>query len=222
MCKKTVDNYDAIIFDLDGTLVDSMWIWGEIDEIYLREKGLKFPPDLQKAIEGMSVDEVAIYFKKRFNMKESLEEMKAEWTDMARDYYENKIPLKPGVLDFLNALRDRGLGLGVGTSNFLELTELVLDHNDVKSYFKVIRTADEVGKGKPEPDLFLKLADDLGASPDRCLVFEDTHAGVIAANRAGMDVYSVYDDLSKDYIDEIKRDSIDMIVDYHDFMEDFF
>lgn len=219
--KKNVNHYDAIIFDLDGTLIDSMWIWDDIDEVYLKDRGFVLPKDLKKSIEGMSVDEVAYYFKERFNLKENIDEMKHQWSNMARDYYKNKIKLKAGVSDFLNGLSEKNKKLAIGTSNFLELTELVLESNNIKSFFQTIKTSNDVGKGKPEPDLFLKLAEELGVIPEKCLVFEDTHSGVIAAKRAGMDVYSVFDEASRPYMEEIKSDSIDMIFSYPEFAKEF-
>ena len=87
----------GVIFDLDGTLVDSMWMWKAIDIEYLGKRGLDCPEDLQKKIEGMSFSETAVYFKERFHLPDSLEEIKAEWTRMSLDKYENQVPLKPGA-----------------------------------------------------------------------------------------------------------------------------
>ncbi len=87
----------AVIFDLDGTLVDSMWIWKDIDIEYLKKHGLELPPDLQKAIEGMSFTETAVYFKERFCLPDPVEAIKAEWVAMAEDYYTRRIDLKPGA-----------------------------------------------------------------------------------------------------------------------------
>jgi len=84
------DKYDAIIFDLDGTLIDSMWIWKAIDVDFLEKRGMELPDDLQKAIEGMSFTETAMYFKERFNLNDSLDEIKKEWNDSAYDYYKNR------------------------------------------------------------------------------------------------------------------------------------
>ena len=90
----------AVIFDLDGTLVDSMWMWADIDVEYLGRFGYELPPELQKEIEGMSLNETAIYFKNRFQIEDDLETMKQEWMDMARDKYLHEVPLKPGAREF--------------------------------------------------------------------------------------------------------------------------
>jgi HAD superfamily hydrolase (TIGR01509 family) len=197
------DQVEAVIFDLDGTLVDSMWIWKQIDIDYLGKWGIELPDDLQKTIEGMSFTETAEYFKERFNIEDSIEDIKAEWRRMAEDFYLNKIPLKDGVLQLLQALRSKGIKMGIGTSNAKELAEGVLHKHNILGFFDTIRTSCEVLKGKPEPDIFLKVAEDLGVEPKKCLVFEDTFAGVLAAKRAGMKVFAVADKCSVQYKNDI-------------------
>ena len=197
------DHIEAVIFDLDGTLVDSMWIWRQIDIDYLEKRGLELPEDLQKEIEGMSFTETAVYFKKRFQLEESIDLIKAEWSQMAHDFYMNKIPLKEGAQQLLVYLRNKGIKMGIGTSNARELTDLVIRKHNIIEYFNTIRTSCEVNKGKPEPDIFLKVAEDLEVSPDKCLVFEDTYAGVLAAKRAGMKVIAVSDQHSFPYRNDI-------------------
>lgn len=193
----------GVIFDLDGTLIDSMWIWKEIDIQFLSKRGIELPDDLQKAIEGMSFTETAIYFKERFSLKESIEAIKAEWNAMAYEFYTSRVPLKDGVMEFIKALKDRGLKLGIGTSNSRELATEVLKRHNILLYFDTLRTSCEVKKGKPYPDVFLKVAEDLNITPEKCLVFEDTYAGVLAAKRAGMKVIAVKDELSFPYKNEI-------------------
>ena len=92
---------DAVLFDLDGTLVDSMWMWKEIDIEYLGRFGLSCPPDLQKIIEGMSFSETAEYFKHRFQIPDSIDAIKADWIRMSIEKYRNEVPLKPGALRLL-------------------------------------------------------------------------------------------------------------------------
>lgn len=210
--------YRAVIFDLDGTLVDSMWIWRHIDEAYLVQHGYQLPDTLQKDIEGMSTTETAQYFKDRFDIADDIDTIKAEWIRMARDYYASQIPLKPGAGVFLDWLRDNGVKAGIGTSNFRDLADLVLERHGVRGHMDSLRTSCEVQRGKPHPDVFLKVAEDLGVSPSECLVFEDTHAGVLAARAAGMDCIAVEDDLSKPYMDEIIGDAQWRIVDFNDLL----
>jgi len=200
-----LQNVKAVIFDLDGTLVDSMWIWKEVDIEYLRRRNIELPEDLQKDIEGMSFTETAYYFKERFNLPDTIDEIKKEWNTLAEDFYKHKIPLKAGVFEFVQHLKNNKTKIGIGTSNSRELATEVLKKNGIYHYFDTIRTSCEVKRGKPHPDVFLKVAEDLGVEPKECVVFEDTYAGVLAAKRAGMKVYAIYDELSLPYKDDIDR-----------------
>ncbi|MTI66413.1 MAG: HAD family phosphatase [Firmicutes bacterium] len=208
------NNIKGVIFDLDGTIVDSMWIWKQIDIEYLETKGYSLPKDLQKDIEGMSFTETANYFKNRFKLEDEIDEIKEEWNLMALDFYKNRIKLKKGAKDFLKLLKGKNIKLGIATSNSKRLATAVLDSNKIYHYFDTIRTSCEVNKGKPNPDVFLKAAEDLDISPEECLAFEDTYAGVLAAKRAGMKVIAIADNLSLPYKKEIKHLADEYIEDY--------
>ena len=193
----------AVIFDVDGTLIDSMWIWKQVDIEFLGKRGIPLPERLQIEIEGMSYSETAIYFKSRFNLPESLEEIKEEWRLMAEDYYKRHIKLKSGAKEFIKQLYNKGLILGIATSNSRELVDCMLENHGIRKYFSNIRTSCEVNKGKPHPDVYLKVAEDMGIDPCRCLVFEDTLSGVMAAKSAGMKVFAMADELSLESKDKL-------------------
>ncbi len=195
--KDIFQHIKAVLFDLDGTLVDSMWLWEDIDREYLSRFDITLPEDLQDMIQGMSFSETAVYFKERFLIPHSLEEIKAEWNEMAWKKYAEEVPLKEGVLSFLKELSNRGIAMGIATSNSKELVELVVGKLGVAEYFNSIRTSCEVAKGKPSPDIYQLVAKDLGAEPAECLVFEDIIAGIMAGKSAGMKVCSVYDKKSE-------------------------
>lgn len=205
----------AVIFDLDGTLVDSMWVWTQIDIDYLGSYGISVPEDLQGLVEGMGFTEVAVYFKERFRIPESIEVIKQTWQGMAMDKYCREVPLKPGVAEFLPYLREKGISMAVASSNDYGLIEAVLKSHGVREYFGGIITACEVNKGKPAPDVYLEAARRLGTQPKDCLVFEDIVAGIQAGKAAGMDVCAVRDNYSI-HQEKEKRLCADYYIDSYD------
>lgn len=186
----------AFLFDLDGTLVDSMWMWGAIDVEYLGKFGLTCPPDLQKAIERMSFSETAAYFKKRFALEASLEEIKADWISMSIEKYRSQVPPKPGTEAFLSWAAKQNIKMAVCTSNGREMVDAVLSSLNLARYFDCIITGCEVAAGKPSPDIYLEAARRMKVSPEECAVFEDVPAGILAGKRAGMEVFAVEDEYS--------------------------
>lgn len=187
---------DAVIFDMDGSLVDSMWMWRAIDIEYLGSFGIPLPEDLQSRIEGMSFVETARYFKEHFPIPDTLEGIMETWNRMAWDKYLHEVPLKMGITEFLRSCRERGILLGIATSNSRELVENVAKVHNLRDYFTSIITGSEVKRGKPAPDIYLEVARELGTAPSRCLVFEDIVAGILAGKNAGMRVCAVEDEYS--------------------------
>lgn len=213
-----LDDFDAVIFDLDGSLVDSMWMWKAIDIEYLGGFGIEAPKDLQKEIGGRSFVETAIYFKERFGLEDSIEKIGDDWNRMAFDKYTHEVPLKDGADKFLSICEEKGIKLGIASSNSTELIEQVLASHGIRDKFKSIKSGTEVLKGKPAPDIYLTVAKELGADPSKCLVFEDLVDGIIAGKNAGMTVVAVSDDYSRHSDDEKKKLSDLYIEDYWGFV----
>lgn len=208
----------AFLFDLDGTLVDSMWMWKAIDVEYLGKFGLECPPDLQKSIEGMSFSETAAYFKKRFSLEASLEEIKADWISMSIEKYRSQVLPKPGVEAFLAWSAEHSIKMAICTSNGREMVEAVLRSLKLARYFDCIITGCEVAAGKPSPDIYLEAARRMNVSPEECAVFEDVPAGILAGKRAGMEVFAVEDEFSLGMKEEKKALSDFYIRDYSELM----
>lgn len=202
---RMLEQVKAVIFDLDGTLVDSMWVWKEIDIEFLALFGIEVPDNLQKEIEGKSFTETAEYFKDVFQIPMSIEEMKNVWNQMAYEKYSSVVPLKDGVYEFLRYLKENKIPAGIATSNSRELLLAVLEGLGVEGYFQVLCTGCEVGRGKPFPDVYLKVASELQVDPKDCLVFEDLPAGLLAGKAAGMKTCAVKDEFSKGMIVEKKQ-----------------
>lgn len=204
-------NIKGAIFDMDGTLIDSMWIWSKVDEEYLKKRNIDLPENLKEEIEHMSFLEVAQYFKNRFNLPDTLEEIQSEWNSMAIDYYSNDVNLKPGAKEFLSLLKSKGVKIGLATSNYSLLIEIALKKNKVYDFFDSITTTDEVTRGKDFPDVYLLAAERLNLKPEECVVFEDILPAVKGAKSANMLVVGVHD-LYSEYQKQDIIDCADMYI----------
>ncbi len=168
-----MNNIKAAIFDLDGTLVDSMWVWKQIDIDYLSKKGHSVPKNLNDEITHLSFSQTAEYFKNKFSLEDSIEEIMNDWNTMAYNYYTNDIKLKPGGLQYLLKLKELGIKIGLATSNSYPLLEAVLKKRDIYNLFDAIVTTEEAKKSKSNPDVYLMAATRLDVKPSECIVFED-------------------------------------------------
>jgi len=197
-----IKELEAVIFDLDGSLVDSMWMWKKIDMEYLERYGISLPENLQQEIEGMSFVETAGYFKEHFQIPDSIEEIGETWNRMAWDKYMYEVPLKPGVMDFLHTCRSHQIKLGIASSNSSALIMNVLEAHHIRGFFDCIKSGTDVIKGKPAPDIYLHVAKELNVNPQNCLVFEDITQGILAGKSAGMKVCAVEDAYSSEQWEE--------------------
>lgn len=213
---KVPEHIKAVLFDLDGTLVDSMSMWKGIDIQFLGRYGLTVPDDLQKAIEGMSFCETAEYFSKRFPIPATPEEMMDIWNQMAMDAYANTVPMKPGALEFLAYLKTKGIRMGIVTSNSPELLNACLQGKGIAHYFDTFVDGKQITKGKPAPDGYLLGAERIGVAPENCLVVEDIPFGIMAGNQAGMTTWAIEDAYSEHLYEEKKRLADGMISSYLD------
>ena len=215
-----IEHIQAVIFDIDGTLVDSMGVWYDIDVEYFQLLGIPMPPTIQKDIEGMSFTETAIYFKETFHITEkSIDEIKLDWVRMAHEKYLYEIKAKPGAKEFMKFLKDKGVKIGCATSNEKSLALAALTPHGFLEMVDSVRTACEVCAGKPAPDIYLKVAEDLGVEPKDCLVFEDIPNGMRAGKAAVMTVVGVEDESAKKHRAEIDEICDYFIKDYYEMLE---
>ena len=206
-----LDGKKALIFDMDGTLIDSMGVWKQIDIDYLANLGIELPDDLQPAIEGFNFLETAEYFKKRFSLPFSLEEIMATWEQMAYDSYLRTVSFKPGALEFLQWADKEGFLLGIATTNKRILATEFLKKFGVLSLFSCIITGDEIQNGKPNPEIYCKALHALSLQAKDCLVFEDILPGIEAGKSAGIEVCGVWDYYS-DYATKEKINTADWYI----------
>ena len=220
MKNNKIEHIQAVIFDIDGTLVDSMSVWHDIDVEYFNLLEIPMPPTIQKDIEGMSFTETAIYFKETFQLTEkTIDDIKLDWIRMAHEKYLYDIKAKPGAKEFMRFLKEKGVKIGCATSNDKMLAKAALQPHGFLEKVDSVRTACEVRAGKPAPDIYLKVAEDLGVEPKNCLVFEDIPNGMRAGKAAGMTVIGIEDAHSKNYREEIDTICDYFIKDYYDMLE---
>jgi len=186
--------FDGAIFDLDGTLLDSMYVWHRVDELFFEKRGMPVPEDYGRALAGKSYRESAEYTIQRFGLHESWEAIVQEWTEMAIEEYACRVKLKPCAAACLRAMKADGVKLAVATALPEYLYRPCLTNLGILDWFDALCSTDETGgRGKAEGEVFLLAAQRLGLEPERCAVFEDVYEGVCGAKHAGMRAYCVKD-----------------------------
>lgn len=215
--KPVFDNIEALIFDMDGTLIDSMWVWTSIDEVFLAKYDLREPENFHEGMEGKSYTETAQYFKDIFpTLTLSIEEIMDIWTEMAYERYTTQVPLKAGAREFISKMRAEGKKIGIATSNARELVDDTLKALEIQDLIDAVCTSCEAGAGKPAPDVYLKVAEMLGIDPKQCMAFEDVPMGIMAGVNAGMKTCAVEDDFSAN-LKEKKKELADYYInDYYE------
>ena len=210
-------HFSSAIYDLDRTLLDSMWVWREVDRAFFEELGMAEPEDYARSIQGMSFRETAEYTVGRFGLDRTVEEVMAGWTRMTAEAYARRVALKPGALDYLRGLKRAGVKLAVATANREELFGPTLRRLGAWELFDAVCTSAEVGDaGKGDGAVFRLAAQKLGVDPADCAVFEDTLEGVLGARRAGMRVYAVRDAGNDHHLEKIAALADGVIDDFTD------
>lgn len=182
-----------LLFDMDGTLIDSNGIWKDVDTEFLARRGL---PYTQAYYEGVAhtIFPLAAKFTKEFcHLPESEEEIMAEWMELAGDLYAGSVPEKPGVRAFLERMRARGERMAVVTSAVPVHCRSALTHLGLLPYFERIFFAQELGMEKKTPELWKKVAAELKAAPETCTLFDDSVEAIRGAKAAGMHTVGVAD-----------------------------
>lgn len=201
----------AVIFDLDGTLLDSMNVWTEIDHKFLAKRGLPFTEEYAEAVKTLPFPEAAAYTVALYKVAESPAEIMAEWTESVREAYENEIKLKPFAREFLELLARKTVKLGVATSSKPELYLPALAREGVAELFSCFVTTEEIGCGKEFPHIYTETAKRLNVPPEACAVFEDIPIGIKSAKTGGFFTVAVFDEHSaKD--EKILRETADLFI----------
>lgn len=195
------------IFDVDGTLLDSMEIWEDVAIRYLKSIGVEAEPDLPEVMFTMSLPEGAAYVKEHYRLTRETDEIIKGVLDIIRKYYEETAPLKPGVTKILEELSGKRIPMTVATSNNKEEVEAAFKRLGIASYFSRIFTCEEVGAGKTRPDIYMKAAEYMGTRPEETVIFEDVLHAIRTAKKAGFLAVGLYDEASKADQEEIKKEA---------------
>ncbi|EFA23167.1 HAD family hydrolase [Bifidobacterium gallicum] len=206
----------AAIFDLDGTLLDSLGVWKQVDEIFLAKRGFAVPDDYMQTIAALQFHEVAAYTIERFHLDDTPEALMAEWDELAAYQYAHEVGTKHGAREYLMQLKRTGAKLAVATTLSPALRQPALEHVGLWNLFDAVVGVETVAHGKSEPDIYLRAAKLVSVPADHCTVFEDILPAIKSANRAGMTTYGVYDPSSAMLWDQIQREATGTI---HDFTQ---
>lgn len=194
---------EGAIFDLDGTLLDSMFIWDTIGEEYLRSRGIEPKEDLNEKFRDMSLYQAACYYQSEYGLTDSTDSLMAGVNDMIQHLYTDEVQLKAGVEKFLKELSRRKVKMCVATATDRHLVEAALKRTGVLSHFEEIFTCSTVGHGKDEPNIYHAAQSFLQTPKDSTWVFEDALYAIKTAKNAGYHVAGVFD-RSSGHEDEIR------------------
>ena len=185
----------AHIFDFDGTIADSMWVWERVDTQFLENHGLPYRPDYAEALAALGFEGSAEFFINEVGIDETPEEMIAQWQQMATHLYAEEVMLKPGVKEYLHELKEAGAPLAIATSLQRQMLEPALKNNGVFELFDAIHVCEEIcSTGKSTPVVYEHTAASLGVELDACAVYEDVAIAARSAREGGAVVVGVRDD----------------------------
>lgn len=211
-------NIEGAVFDLDGTLLDSSWVWEKVDEKFLGDRGFQVSDDYVDEISPLGAERAAVYTIERFGLNEDKDDIVREWIEMAKKEYATEVVCKPYAKEFLEELHKLNIKMAVATSSDRELFMKTLEREGILKYFQKIVTVDEVERGKGYPDIYEEAARRIKVNPHKCLVFEDILAGVTGASLGEFNVVAVFDEKSKHNWEKIKSISKYSINDYKELL----
>lgn len=201
----------GVIFDLDGTLIDSMNVWYDTDRAFLKENGVENPPeDISERVKKLTIDKASELFIREFGLDCTVDYIINRIEEIVRNEYFHNIPLKSGVAETLDFLDGLDIPYGVATVTYRNLAETAMKRLEIFDRMKFLLTSAEFPDGKKNPDMYLKCADIMGLPPENVLVVEDSLHCIETAVRAGFATAGVYDSLS-----DGDRDDIIKISDYY-------
>lgn len=208
-----MNNLLAIIFDADGTILDSMYIWHELGGRYLRSIDVEPERNLAEILYPLSLEQGCVYLKERYALEKTLPEIREGIVRIIQDFYIDEVGLKAGVRDFLQSMLEKNIPMVIATSGDRTLLNAALERNGIAGYFNAIFTCSELETNKHEPKIYLECAKFFGLEPYNIAVFEDSLFALETAKAAGFITFGVEDDSN---INDRER-----IIEVADFYTDF-
>ena len=204
----------AVIFDMDGTLIDSTGIWHEIDKAFFSKRNMELPSDYAQHIVHLGLKQAAVYTKETYHLDESIQDIMDEWHNMSIDMYRYNVSLKSHALELLRLLKENNVKMAIATANDEPLYRPCIERLGIGEYFDEIADVNTAKEGKQSAKIYLNLAKKMGAEPQNTLVLEDMPTCVKTAFKNGFITVSVFDNASKDYDEQKINNS-------HLFIKDF-
>ncbi|MGI6168127.1 MAG: HAD family hydrolase [Christensenellales bacterium] len=183
----------AAIFDMDGTLLDSMPMWGGLVREYVENKGIVCSAESLRDVESLALQPAAAYFAEHFLQGETAQSVLEDWSDYVVKGYATAVVPKPGVMEYLERLKQKDVKMCVATLTDRYHAQPVLERLGMSQYFEFLLTVPEAGKDKRFPDIYLQAAERMQLAPKQCVVFEDSFYAARTAKSAGFVVYGVFD-----------------------------
>ena len=182
----TAPRLEAVLFDMDGVIIDSEPLWSEAERQLLARRKLLYSPELKAVLMGRDSREAVGLLIEYYNLSESVDDIIKERNQLIAELFREFLQPIPHAVDLIRSARDSGIRTALASSSPKHLIELVMDKLRIAELFDLILSGDQVERGKPAPDIYLRAARELGVAPDSCLVVEDAPSGVTAAKAAGM------------------------------------
>lgn len=198
-------NITTAVFDLDGTLLNSMHVWDKVDNDFFEKRGITAPDDYIAEICTMTINEIAVYTKKRFNFPQQPQELIDEWVSMAETEYKKNVQLKDGAKEYLFYVKQKGLKLGVLTSLSTELAVPALVRCGIYDLFDTVVSTSDSNIAKNLTAAYEDIARRLETNTENCIFFDDTYPAVLAAKQAGMTVVGVFEETSPEMQANIQK-----------------
>lgn len=191
------------VFDLDGTLLNSMPVWENLGELYLQSLGIEAEKGLGEVLFSLGMQQGVEYLIAHYHLELTKEEVLNGVIRKIKDFYEQKVPLKEGAREFLEGMREKKIPMLIATANDRECAEAALKRLNIRNWFGGILTCTEMGTDKNNPDIYLAASLQLDTDPSETLVFEDSLPAIRTAKKAGFLTVAVYDKTNDRQLGEI-------------------